>query len=126
MGHRGLHKKCLNLPSDKVEQKVLDRPEKWADTWLKQGRINVMQHLGQCSSCPTVYFIDLDQIARGLSSFACPTCGALSDFADRQQVDPNLSQGTKDMWAVIGTVSVVAGLFIFAKLADHVYEQLTA
>ena len=83
-----------------------------------------MNHLAQCPSCPTIYYVDVVQIARGLSRFACPVCGNLADFADQQQVDPSTPQVTKEVWAIIGAVSVVAGLLIFARLADHVFDHL--
>jgi predicted RNA-binding Zn-ribbon protein involved in translation (DUF1610 family) len=85
-----------------------------------------MNQLAQCSSCPTVYYVDVEQIARGLSRFACPVCGNLTDFTDKQRSDPNASQGTKDVWAIISAIGVVAGLVVFAHVADRVIDQMTA
>jgi hypothetical protein len=85
-----------------------------------------MNQLAQCSCCPTMYYVDLAQIARGLSRFACPVCGEVADYAEEQQADPTISQATRNAWGAIGAVAVVAGLFMFAHLADRVLDELTA
>jgi hypothetical protein len=79
-----------------------------------------MEYLAQCRSCGTIHYVDLAQVVRGLSEFACPSCIALADYADAQRAKPELSQGTKDVWAAISAVAVVAGFCLFIKAVDHV------
>ena len=82
-----------------------------------------MNQLAQCANCPTRYYIDLDQLARGISRKACPVCGVITDFADEQQANPYASQGTKDLWAAVGTGFVLLGLYVAYKTID---KALTA
>jgi PHP family Zn ribbon phosphoesterase len=73
-----------------------------------------MYQLAQCSHCPTKYQVDLAQLARQASRWACPVCGVITDFAERQIQKPATSPQDKQAWAALGIAALFVGLLMFA------------
>lgn len=72
-----------------------------------------MFRLAQCSNCPTRYHIDLAQLARQASRSACPVCGVITDFAERQIQKPTTLPQDKQAWAALGGLALFVGLLMF-------------
>lgn len=85
-----------------------------------------MNQLAHCPNCKRFHYVDLAQIAYGVTTVFCPECANLADYAREQQANPNISQGTRDAWRLIGGLAIIAGLFVAAHALDHAIEQLTA
>lgn len=85
-----------------------------------------MNQLHQCRTCQRHYFADAFQLANGISRWACPFCGQVSDFAANQMSQPGISEGAQTFWGVVSGIAIIAGLFVAAHMADRTIEQLTA
>lgn len=72
-----------------------------------------MFRLAQCSGCPNRYHVDLAQLARQASRWACPVCGVITDFAERQVQKPTTSPQDKQAWAALGGFALFIGLLMF-------------
>jgi hypothetical protein len=73
-----------------------------------------MYRLSQCSHCPTKYHVDLVQLARQASRWACPVCAGITDFAEHQIEQPTVSSEAKQIWAAIGVAALFVGVIMFA------------
>gem|GEM_PF-5032759 len=72
-----------------------------------------MYQLAQCSHCPTKYHVDLAQLARQASRSACPVCGFITDYAERQIQKPTTSPQDRQAWAALGGLALFIGLLMF-------------
>jgi len=78
-----------------------------------------MHRLAQCAHCPAKYHVDLAQLARQASQWACPVCGFVTDFAERQIQKPTTSRETKEAWAAVGIAAFFIGLLMFGdRISD--------
>jgi hypothetical protein len=77
-----------------------------------------MYRLVNCSHCQQQYPVDAMQLARGLSRLVCPSCHAITGFAERQIQSPTTSPEAKQFWAVVGGVALVIGLLRFLDRLD--------
>jgi hypothetical protein len=85
-----------------------------------------MNQIRQCCHCQSHYHVDLNEVARGISRWACPFCGQVTDFADAQLAKPNITPEASSFWAMVSALGIVAGLFVAANLADRALNRLTA
>jgi len=85
-----------------------------------------MVRIKQCHHCQQHYHIDAVKFAYGVSSWACPFCKQVSDFAEAQAAQPGMSQGAQTFWHAVSGLAIIAGLFVAAHIADRAIEQLTA
>ena len=74
-----------------------------------------MYQIAQCSHCPCQYKVEVDlaQLARKASRWACPVCGGITDFAEYQIQQPNVSPEAKQLWAAVGIGAFLVGLWMF-------------
>ena len=81
-----------------------------------------------CSNpyCSHVHPVDAFQLARQASRWACPVCGTISDYAQQQAAQPDISSNAKQFWTMVGVAATIAGLFVFAHIVDQTFERLTA
>ncbi len=82
----------------------------------------------QCSNCHCshVHGVDALQLARQASRWACPICGVVTDYAQQQASRPDASVDAKQFWTFVGVGATIVGLIMFAQIADHTLDRLTA
>lgn len=73
------------------------------------------QHSTHCTNCNHAT-ISAEQILMYGVRWACPTCGDVIDFSQKQLAQPGLSQDAKAFWSLIGGAAVIFGV---ALLADR-------
>jgi len=73
-------------------------------------------HSAQCSHCKNHATVTASQILMYGVRWACPVCGQVIDFSQKQLAQPGLSQQARDFWTVVGLGAFFIGII---KLADH-------
>jgi len=81
-----------------------------------------------CSNphCAHVHGVHAIQLAQQASRWACPVCGTISDYAQTEAAQPDISPNAKQFWTLVGVAATIAGLFAFAHIVDQTVERLTA
>lgn len=73
-------------------------------------------HSTHCANCNHHATVTASQIVMYGVRWACPVCGDVIDFSQKQLAKPGLSQQAKDFWGLVGMAAFFIGI---VKLADH-------
>ena len=73
-------------------------------------------HTTHCSNCSHPVSVTALQIAMYGVRWACPLCGQVIDFSQKQLAQPGLSPQAKDFWSLVTAAAFFIGIM---KLADR-------
>jgi hypothetical protein len=73
-------------------------------------------HSTHCANCHYHVTVTPSQIVMYGVRWACPACGYVIDFSQKQLAKPGLSQQAKEFWGLVGVAAFFIGLI---KLADR-------